>query len=111
VFGVHAIGGFVGAIGTGIVAAPFYGGAGVVDYTKCVVKDGIVTSDCPIGDYDMLAQVIIQAKNAAITIGWSAVGSLIVFLIISLIVGLRVSAESEREGLDISEHGERAYNM
>ena len=53
VFGVHAIGGFVGAIGTGIVAAPFYGGAGVVDYTKCVVKDGMVTSDCPIGDYDM----------------------------------------------------------
>jgi ammonium transporter, Amt family len=111
VFGVHAIGGFVGAIGTGIVAAPIYGGAGVVDYTKCVVKDGIVTSDCPIGDYDLMAQVIIQAKNALITIGWSAVGSLVVYLLISLIVGLRVSPESEREGLDISEHGERAYNM
>jgi ammonium transporter, Amt family len=111
VFGVHAIGGFVGAIGTGIVAAPIYGGAGVVDYTKCVVKDGIVTSDCPIGDYDLMAQVIIQAKNALITIGSSAVGSLVVYLLISLIVGLRVSPESEREGLDISEHGERAYNM
>jgi Amt family ammonium transporter len=111
VFGVHAIGGFVGAIGTGIVAAPFYGGAGVVDYTKCVVKDGIVTSDCPIGDYDIAAQVLIQFKNALITIGWSGVGSLIVFLIISAIVGLRVSQEKEREGLDISEHGERAYNM
>ena len=74
VFGVHAIGGFVGAIGTGIVAAPFYGGAGVVDYTKCVVKDGIVTSDCPIADYDMAAQVLIQFKNAMITIGWSARG-------------------------------------
>ena len=47
VFGVHAIGGFVGAIGTGIVAAPFYGGAGVIDYTKCVVKDGMVTSRLP----------------------------------------------------------------
>jgi Amt family ammonium transporter len=111
VFGVHAIGGFVGAIGTGIVAAPFYGGAGVVDYTKCVVKDGMVTSDCPIGDYDMAAQVLIQFKNAMITVGWSAVGSLIVYLIISSIVGLRVSPESEREGLDVSEHGERAYNM
>jgi Amt family ammonium transporter len=111
VFGVHAIGGTIGAIGTGIVAAPFYGGAGVVDYTKCVIKDGIVTADCPIADYDMMAQVIIQAKNAAITIGWSAVGSLLVYLIISVLVGLRVSEEKEREGLDISEHGERAYNM
>jgi ammonium transporter, Amt family len=111
VFGVHAIGGFLGAIGTGIVAAPIYGGAGAIDYSKCVVKDGIVTSDCPIGDYDIMAQVIVQAKNAFITIGWSIAGSLIVYFIISLIVGLRVSEESEREGLDISEHGERAYNM
>ena len=111
VFGVHAIGGFVGAIGTGIVAAPFYGGVGVIDYTKCVVKDGMVTSSCPIGDYDMAAQVLIQFKNAMITVGWSAVGSLIVYLIISAIVGLRVSPEGEREGLDISQHGERAYNM
>jgi Amt family ammonium transporter len=59
----------------------------------------------------MWSQVFIQAKNAFITIAWSAVGSLVVYLIISLIVGLRVSPEAEREGLDISEHGERAYNM
>ena len=59
----------------------------------------------------MWAQVFIQFKNAAITIGWSAVGSLIVYLIISVLVGLRVSPETEREGLDIAEHGERAYNM
>ena len=110
-FGVHAVGGFVGAIGTGIVAAPFYGGMGVVDYTKCVVKDGIVTSDCPVGDYDIAAQTLIQFKNALITIGWSAVGTLIVFLIISLITGARASVEAEREGLDIADHGERAYNM
>ena len=102
---------FLGAIGTGIVAAPIYGGAGVVDYTKCVVKDGVVTSDCPLGDYDVMAQVLVQAKNALITIGWSAIGSLAVYLLISLIVGLRVSPEAEREGLDIAEHGERAYNM
>jgi Amt family ammonium transporter len=111
VFGVHAIGGLVGAIGTGIVAAPIYGGQGFIDYTKCVVKDGVVTSDCPTAAYDMMAQLIIQAKNASITVVWSAVGSLIVYLIISLIVGLRVSPEAEREGLDIAEHGERAYNM
>ena len=59
----------------------------------------------------MMAQLVIQLKNALITIGWSAVGSLVVYLIISLIVGLRVSPEAEREGLDIAEHGERAYNM
>jgi Amt family ammonium transporter len=111
VFGVHAIGGFVGAIGTGIAAAPIYGGTGVVDYTKCVVKDGIVTSDCPIGSYDLIAQVTVQLKNALITICWSAIGSLAVYFIIALIVGLRVSEQTEREGLDISEHGERAYNM
>ncbi len=111
VFGVHAIGGMLGALGTAIVAAPIYGGAGVVDYTKCVVKDGVVTSDCPIGDYDMMAQLIIQFKTVAMTIAWSAIGSLAVYFIISLIVGLRVSEETEREGLDIAEHGERAYNM
>jgi Amt family ammonium transporter len=111
VFGVHAVGGFLGAIGTGFVANPLYGGAGVTDYTKCVVKDGLVTADCPIGDYDMWAQVFIQFKNAAITVCWSAIGSLIVYLIIMAIVGLRVSPETEREGLDIAEHGERAYNM
>jgi Amt family ammonium transporter len=111
VFGVHAVGGFFGAIATGVVAAPIYGGAGVIDYTKCVVKDGFVTSDCPVGDYDMTAQLIVQLKNAMITVCWSVIGSLIVYFLISLIVGLRVSPEAEREGLDISEHGERAYNM
>ncbi len=59
----------------------------------------------------MWAQVFIQFKNAAITVCWSAIGSLIVYLIISVLVGLRVSPETEREGLDIAEHGERAYNM
>jgi Amt family ammonium transporter len=111
VFGVHAIGGLTGAIGTGIVANPLFGGTGVIDYTKCVVKDGLVTSDCPVAAYNMTAQLIVQVKNALITVCWSAIGSLVVYLIISLLVGLRVSPEAEREGLDISEHGERAYNM
>ena len=75
------------------------------------MKDGIVTADCPIGDYDMMAQFIVQVKNAVVAVGWSAAGSLIVFMINSLIVGLRVSEGVEREGLDLSEHGERAYNM
>jgi Amt family ammonium transporter len=111
VFGVHAVGGILGAIGTGILAAPIYGGTGVVDYTKCEIANGILTDKCPVGEYDVAAQVLIQIKNVALTGSWSLVGSVIVFLIISVVVGLRVSTEKEREGLDISEHGERAYNM
>jgi Amt family ammonium transporter len=112
VFGVHAIGGFVGAIGTGIVVNPNYGGTLPTDYGKaCEIVNGVITNTCKTIDYNMWPQVVIQAKNAFITIAWSAVGSLIVYLIISLLVGLRVSPETEREGLDIAEHGERAYNM
>jgi Amt family ammonium transporter len=111
VFGVHAVGGILGAIGTGIVAAPIYGGTGVTDYTKCEIANGVLTANCPIGEYDLAAQILIQLKNIAVTGGWTIVGSVIVFLIISVIIGLRVSTEKEREGLDISEHGERAYNM
>jgi ammonium transporter, Amt family len=110
VFGVHAVGGILGAIGTGFVVNPAWGGAGVVDYTKCVVKEGVVTSDCPTS-YDMAAQVVAQLKAVLMAVSWSAIGSLIVFTIIAVLVGLRVSQETEREGLDIAEHGERAYNM
>jgi Amt family ammonium transporter len=111
VFGVHAVGGFIGAVGTGIVVSPSLGGTGIVDYTKCEIKDGIFTSTCALGDYNMVSQVIIQTKNALMTVMWSGVGSLIVYIIIGVLVGLRVSEETEREGLDIVEHGERAYNM
>ncbi len=111
VFGVHAVGGMIGAIGTGIVVDPALGGAGIVDYTKCEVANGVLTSTCAAADYNMVGQVIIQAKGVLMTIAWSGVGSLIVYLIIGVLVGLRVSEETEREGLDVVEHGERAYNM
>jgi len=112
VFGVHAIGGFVGAIGTGIVVAPSLGGTLPSDFSKpCEIVNGVITNVCKTIDYSMGSQVLIQLKNAILTIAWSAIGSLLVYFIISLIVGLRVSEEAEREGLDISEHGERAYNM
>jgi len=111
VFGVHAVGGITGAIGTGIVANPVYGGAGIVDYTKCEVVNGVFTSTCATADYDMVTQVINQAKAVLFTFAWSGIGTLVVFLIIGVLVGLRVSQETEREGLDIVEHGERAYNM
>jgi ammonium transporter, Amt family len=111
VFGVHAVGGTLGAIATGILVNPAYGGAGVVDYTTCKVVAGVFTSDCGQATYDMVTQVTAQAKAVGLSMAWSIVGSLIVYTIIWAITGLRVSEEKEREGLDITEHGERAYNM
>ncbi|RZI77817.1 MAG: ammonium transporter [Rubrivivax sp.] len=101
VFGVHCIGGIIGAIATGIVVDPALGGAGIVDYAAggAAVYPGLVP------------QVIAQLKGVLTTIVWSGVGSTIVFLVIKLVVGLRVTEDKEREGLDITEHGERAYNM
>ncbi len=99
VFGVHCVGGIIGAIGTGIFAAPLLGGTGVFDYTAGKV-----------GDYDMMAQVITQAKAVLLTLAWSAVGSAIIYKIVDVLVGLRPETDQEREGLDLVDHGERAYN-
>ncbi len=102
VFGVHCIGGITGAIGTGILVAPYLGGVGLTDYTNITGNNA--------GTYDMLAQVIIQAKAVGATLVWSGVGSAILYKLVDLIVGLRPTADQEREGLDIADHGERAYN-
>ena len=107
-FGIHAIGGIVGAIATGLLVNPAWGGAGIVDYTTCGA-DGVLAT-CDSATYNMVTQVIAQAKAVAVTILWSGIGSTIVFLFIKYTVGLRVSAETEEEGLDITEHGERAYH-
>ncbi len=100
VFGVHALGGITGALLTGIFNAPSLGGPGSTqDWVK-------MTTGFPgIG-----AQLLIQAKAVGITIVWTAVVAFIAFKIADLIVGLRVSEEQEREGLDISSHGESAYD-
>jgi Amt family ammonium transporter len=111
VFGVHAMGGIIGALGTGIVVDPALGGAGIVDYSKCAVENGAFTGVCGALDYNMVGQVIIQAKAVLMTLAWSGIGSLLVYIIIGVLVGLRVSEETEREGLDIVSHGERAYNL
>ncbi len=100
VFGIHGIGGIVGALGTGILVNPALGGTGVLDYTTGKV-----------GDYDMVAQMISQSWGVGLTIVWSGIGSLILFKVVDVIIGLRATVESEREGLDITEHTERAYNM
>jgi Amt family ammonium transporter len=102
VFGVHCIGGIVGAIGTGIVADPALGGQGWFDYT--------VLPAVP-GTYDMASQIVVQMKAVGLTLLWSGVVSAVLFLVIDKTIGLRPTADAEREGLDISSHGERAYNL
>jgi Amt family ammonium transporter len=102
VFGVHCIGGIVGAIATGIVADPALGGQGWYDYTVFPAVAGA---------YDMGAQVITQIKAVAITLVWSGVVSFLLFKGIDLVFGLRPTADDERQGLDQTSHGESAYNM
>jgi ammonium transporter, Amt family len=99
VFGVHCIGGIVGSILTAVLAAPQFGGQGIFDYELN-----------KIGDYDMIAQIIIQSKAVGITLAWSAIGTAVILLILKLVPGLRRDENQEREGLDLSDHGERAYN-
>jgi ammonium transporter, Amt family len=101
VFGVHGIGGIVGAIGTGIVADPALGGQGFFDYT---VFPAVA------GTYDTAGQVVTQVKAVAVTVLWTGVVSAVLFYALKLSIGLRPSEEAEREGLDLTEHGERAYN-
>jgi Amt family ammonium transporter len=101
VFGVHAVGGILGALLTGIFVSPDLGGPNVVS--------DWVTGKTEYPGY--LAQLWIQAKAVGITIVWTAVVAFVAYKITDLIVGLRVIEEEEREGLDISSHGESAYRM
>ncbi len=100
VFGVHGVGGIVGALLTGVFASPSLGGTGVYDYVANKVAEG----------YSIGGQVWIQAQAVLTTIVWSAVVAFIAYKIVDLLIGLRVTEEEEREGLDISSHGETAYN-
>jgi Amt family ammonium transporter len=99
VFGVHAVGGIFGALMTGVFNAPSLGGPGLV-------TDWITAS---MGYPGIMAQLMIQAKAVALVVVWTAVVAFISFFIVKLTIGLRVTEEEEREGLDISAHGERAY--
>ena len=99
VFGVHCIGGIVGAVLTGVFADPALGGAGFYDWVTMEVAP-----------YDMAAQVWIQIKSVLFTLVWSGVVAAIGFTIVRYTIGLRITDEQEREGLDTVEHGERAYS-
>jgi Amt family ammonium transporter len=100
VFGVHGIGGIFGAIMTGVFAAPSLGGSGIYDYVANAVAP----------DYSITGQVWIQTQGVITTIVVSGVVSFIAYKLVDLVIGLRVPEEEEREGLDISSHGESAYH-
>ncbi|MET0519353.1 MAG: ammonia channel protein, partial [Burkholderiaceae bacterium] len=103
VFGVHGVGGIVGALLTGVFNSPALGGPSAVgDWVTATA----VTPDA----YSIASQVWIQAKAVGVTIVWSGVVSLIAYKIVDLVIGLRVSEDAEREGLDITSHGETAYH-
>jgi Amt family ammonium transporter len=99
VFGVHAIGGMAGALLTGIFNAPDLGGPGITDY---------VTGKIGYPGYG--AQLLIQAKAVGVTFIWTAVVAFVSYKIADIVIGMRVTEEEEREGLDVSSHGETAYN-
>jgi Amt family ammonium transporter len=103
VFGVHAVGGIVGALLTGVFCSPDLGGPGYV-------ADWVTATNVKPADYSILSQVIVQAKAVGVTILWSGVVAFISFKIADIVIGLRVPEEQEREGLDITAHGETAYN-
>ena len=103
VFGIHCVGGILGAIATGILVNPALGGAGVLDYEA---KPG----EAVVAAYSFGTQMWAQLKAVILTVLWSGIGSAIIFKIVDLMVGLRVTTDQEREGLDLAEHGERAYN-
>ena len=102
-FGVHGIGGILGALLTGVFNSPSLGGPGYV-------ADWVTATMVTAADYSIASQVWIQFKAVLITVVWSGVVSFIAYKIVDLTIGLRVSEEDEREGLDITSHGETAYS-
>ena len=104
VFGVHCIGGIFGALMTGILVNPLLGGQGVADYA---IKPGKALANAWPG---YSAQLLIQAEMVLMTLVWSGLGSLVIYFIIDKTMGLRPTEEAEQIGLDLSDHGERAYN-
>ena len=100
VFGVHCIGGIIGALGTAVFCSPSLGGTGVYDYA----------ANATAPDYSIGTQFIAQVWGVGTTLIWSGVVAFVAYKITDLIVGLRASEEKEREGLDITEHGETAYH-
>jgi Amt family ammonium transporter len=102
VFGVHGVGGILGALLTGVFAAPALDGQGIFDY---------VANKVSAEPYSIASQVLVQAEAVVTTIVWSGVVAFVAYKVVDLLVGLRVPEEQEREGLDITSHGETAYHV
>ncbi len=98
-FGVHCVGGIIGSLGTGIFVNPKFGGTGVYDYVANKVAD-----------FDAGAQIVSQLWDIGITLVWSGSVALIAMLALKYTIGVRSTAADEEEGLDIADHGEKAYN-
>ncbi|GAB2180793.1 ammonium transporter [Denitratisoma sp. agr-D3] len=101
VFGVHGVGGILGATLTGVFAAPDLGGSGIYDYVANKVADA----------YSIADQVVIQLTAVGTTVIWSGVVAFVSYKLVDLVIGLRVPEDEEREGLDITSHGESAYHQ
>jgi Amt family ammonium transporter len=101
VFGVHGVGGILGALLTGVFADPALGGSGIMDYVANKVAP----------DYSIAAQLKIQAIGVGTTVLWSGVVAIIAYKLVDIVIGLRVPEDEEREGLDVTSHGEKAYSL
>jgi Amt family ammonium transporter len=98
-FGVHCVGGILGSLGTGIFVNPAFGGTGVYDYVANKV-----------GDFDAKAQILAQLQDIGITLVWSAFVAFVIMTILKYTIGIRSSDEAQEQGLDLADHGEKAYN-
>jgi Amt family ammonium transporter len=98
-FGVHCVGGILGSLGTGIFVNPAFGGTGVYDYVANKV-----------GDFDAMAQIVSQLWDIGITLVWSGGVAFVILLVLKLTIGIRASDDEQQEGLDLADHGEKAYN-
>jgi Amt family ammonium transporter len=101
VFGVHGVGGILGALLTAVFAAPSLGGTGIYDYVANKVAE----------NYSIADQLVIQATGVGVTLVWSGVVAFIAYKLVDIVIGLRVAEDEEREGLDIASHGEQAYRF
>lgn len=101
VFGIHCIGGILGALGTGLLVDPVLGGTGAADY---ISQPGTV-----VASYDRASQMLAQVQAVGLTLVWSGVGTAVIFKFVDLTIGLRRPPDDEERGLDLSDHGERAY--
>ena len=99
-FGVHCVGGIVGALGTGIFVNPALGGTGVYDYVANKV-----------GDFDASAQFVSQLWAVGTSLAWSGLVAFVILLILKHTIGIRASDEAQEEGLDLADHGENSYNL